>query len=158
MRKPWIQHWMEEAVHVAQMSTCAAGRKVGAVFVKDQRVISTGFNGVPVNYPHPLVCIRKEENIPSGEGLHKCACAHAETNGIANAARSGVCLLGSTLYSTTEPCVMCMGSLANVGITEVVYKQSYHHKLSVDIARYAGINVVRYVEVNGVGMLDLDTC
>lgn len=155
MRKPWVQHWMEEAEHVAQMSTCAAGRKVGAVFVKDNRQLSSGFNGVPVGYPHPLVCIRKQENVPSGEGLHKCPCAHAEANGIANAARAGVSLLGSTLYTTTEPCVMCMGALANVGITDIVYKEPYHHRLSTDIALHAGIVVDRYITVNKVGMVDL---
>jgi len=148
---------MEEAEHAAQMSTCAAGRKVGAVFVKDKRILSTGVNGVPAGYPHPLVCVRKQENVPSGEGLHKCACQHAEANGIANAARAGVSLLGSTIYTTTEPCVMCMGALANVGIIEVIYKEPYHHRLSVDIALHAGIIVGKYMLVNKVGMLDLTT-
>lgn len=156
MRKPWIQHWMEEAEHASEMSTCAAGRRVGAVFVKNNRVLSTGFNGVPVNYPHPLVCIRKQEGIPSGQGLDKCACAHAEANGIANAARSGTSLEGSSLYVTTEPCVMCMGALANVGVKEIYYRDAYHHKLSKDIAGYASITMHKYIEVNGVGMLDLE--
>lgn len=155
MRKPWIQHWMEAAEHAAEMCTCAAGRKVGAVFVGDKRLLSTGFNGVPINFPHPLICVRKEEGIPSGEGLDKCPCAHAEANGIANAARAGISLLGSTLYATTEPCNMCMGALANVGVVEVIYKTPYHHEMSVEIAQYANIKVYRYAEVNGVGTLNL---
>lgn len=154
-RKPWVQHWMEEAEHAGDMCTCAAGRKVGAAFVKDNRLLTTGFNGVPAGYPHPLVCLRKEANVPSGEGLHICGCAHAEANGIANAARSGVSLHGSTLYTTTEPCVMCMGALANVGVVEVIYKEPYNHPMSKDIAEYANIKTFRYSTVNGVGILDL---
>ncbi len=117
-RKSWNQHYMEMAVHVADMCTCAAGRKVGAVFVRDKRVLSTGFNGVPAKFPHPLVCIRKERNISSGQGLELCGCAHAEANGIANAAREGVSLKDSALYCTTEPCALCMGALANGSISK----------------------------------------
>jgi len=123
--------------------------------VRDGRLLTTGFNGVPAKFPHPLICIRKQEGIPSGEGLHKCACAHAEANGIANAARVGVSLYGSTLYCTTEPCVMCMGALANVGVKEVIYANPYHHEMSKDIAAFADIAVHKYIKVNGVGMFDL---
>jgi len=155
MRKSWHQHWFEAAKHAAEMSTCASGRKVGAVFVKDNRVLSTGMNGVPAKMPHPLVCVRKQENIPSGQGLEKCACAHAEANGIANAAREGVSLKGSTVYVTTEPCTLCMGALANVGIESVVYGAKYWHVMADDIARYAGITKHQYIEVDGRGMLEI---
>lgn len=141
MRKSWDQHFMEQAIHESEMCTCAAGRKVGAVFVKDKRVISTGFNGVPSGFPHPLTCERKNLNIPSGEKLEMCGCAHAETNGIANAARIGVSLKGSTLYCTSQPCTLCMGSLANVGIKKVYYGEKYSHNLSLDIAKYSGITL-----------------
>jgi len=144
MRKSWKQHWMEEAAHVAEMSTCASGRCVGAVFVRDNRVLATGFNGVPAGYPHPEVCERREQNVPSGEKLEMCGCAHAEANGIANAARIGVSLQGSTLYCTTEPCAMCMGALANVGIAEVIYASAYPHELSNRIAAFAVITKTEY--------------
>ncbi len=143
-RKSWDDHYMEMAEYVAEMCTCAAGRKVGAVFVRDKRVLTTGFNGVPVGFPHPDVCVRKEQGIPSGQGLDMCGCAHAEANGIANAARVGVSLMDSTLYSTTEPCALCMGALANVGVKEVIYRDEYHHKISSDIAVFAGIRVISY--------------
>jgi len=155
MRNSWFQHWMEAARHAAQMSTCAGGRKVGAVFIRNNRLVSTGFNGVPAKYPHPLVCLRKEAGIPSGEKLEMCGCAHAEANGIANAAREGVSLKDTTVYCTTEPCAMCMGALANVGVTEVVYEAPYHHEMSVSIAQHAGICVHKYIEVAGRGMLEL---
>ena len=157
MRKSWLQHWMEQARHSAEMSTCASGRKVGAVFIRDNRVLSTGVNGVPSKYPHPLVCIRREENIPSGEGLHKCACAHAEANGIANAAREGVSLKGTSVYVTTVPCGPCMGALANVGVKEIFFDQGYpDNKMSDEIAFHANIPVTEYIEVNGKGMLKID--
>ena len=156
MRKAWHQHWMETAQHAAEMSTCASGRKVGAVFVKDQRVVSTGFNGVPVNFPHPLVCVRREENIPSGQDLHKCACAHAEANGIANAARAGTSLLGSVLFCTTQPCAMCMGALANVGVKEVIYAEQYPHEMTERIRAAADIPMTQYVLLNGKGILRVD--
>jgi len=137
---------MEEADHASEMSTCAAGRKVGAVFVRDNRVLTTGFNGVPAGYPHPTECVRKIQGVPSGQGLEMCGCAHAEANGIANAARVGVSLMDSTVYCTTEPCAMCMGALANVGIAEVVYRDPYHHVMSAKIASFAGITVSKIAE------------
>lgn len=89
---------MRSAEHQSEMCTCAAGREVGAVFVRDKRTLVTGFNGVPSGFPHPMVCKRRELGIPSGEKLELCGCAHAEANGIANAAREGVSLKGAQLY------------------------------------------------------------
>jgi len=146
-RNSWNRFYMEMAISVAQMSTCAAGRKVGAVFVRDKRVLTTGFNGVPAGYPHPKECIRKIQGVPSGQGLEMCGCAHAEANGIANAARVGLSLMDSTLYTTTEPCSLCMGALANVGVKEVIYKDEYHHQISTDIAKYANIRVSSFDSV-----------
>ena len=139
MRPSWDQHWMETARLAAQMSTCASGRKVGAVFVRGKRLLATGFNGVPASYPHPEVCARREAGLPSGQGLHLCLCAHAEANGIANAARYGMALEGATVYVTCQPCSSCMGALANVGIERVVYADSYPSERSDEIAQYAGI-------------------
>ncbi len=156
MRKAWLQHHMEAARHAAEMSTCASGRKVGAVFVRSNRILTTGFNGVPAKFPHPLVCIRREEKIPSGEQLHKCACAHAEANGIANAAREGVSLLGSSVYVTNAPCASCMGALANVGVKEIFFEHPYPNTMSDEIAFHASIPVTEYIEVGGKGMLKLD--
>jgi len=138
---------MEAAEHAAEMSTCAAGREVGAVFVRDNRMLVTGFNGVPAKSPHPLVCIRRETNVPSGEKLDMCGCAHAEANGIANAAREGISLKNSTVYCTTEPCVMCSGALANVGISKIIYRDAYNSAMGADISRYAQILRIKYSEL-----------
>jgi dCMP deaminase len=142
-RPSWDQHWLAAAELAAEMSTCAAGRKVGAAFVQDKRLLATGFNGVPSGYPHPKTCPRREAGLPSGQGLDMCVCAHAEANGVANAARYGVSLQGSTVYVTCQPCASCMGALANVGIARVVYSEPYPDDRSQDIANYAGIKLVR---------------
>lgn len=148
---------MEAAEHAAEMSTCAAGRKVGAVFVRDKRVLTTGFNGVPAGFPHPLQCVRKAKEIPSGERLDLCGCAHAEMNGITNAAREGVSLKGSVLYCTTEPCTLCMGALANVGVKEVIYRDSYHHSdMTKLIAERAGIDMLQHKPFVGNGFVRLE--
>jgi len=135
----WHKHWMQSAYHDASMSTCASPRKVGAVFVRDNRELISGFNGVPTKYPHPKACIRKLLGIPSGEKLHLCGCSHAEINGITNAARYGVSLLGSTVYCTSKPCDMCAGALANVGVVEVIYDVDFPSQLVDDIFKHAGI-------------------
>ncbi|MBF0308352.1 MAG: dCMP deaminase family protein [Magnetococcales bacterium] len=145
-RPSWDRHWMDAARLASQMSTCASGRKVGAVFVRDKRLLATGFNGVPSGYPHPSVCIRREKGIPSGQGLDLCVCAHAEINGIANAARYGMSLERATVYVTCQPCASCMGALANVGIEKVVFGGTYPDPRSVEIARYAGIDLLALEE------------
>lgn len=142
MRPDWNQHWMDAARLASQMSTCASGRKVGAVFVRDNRLLATGFNGVPSGYPHPTVCARREAGLPSGQGLDLCVCAHAEANGVANAARHGVSLEGATVHVTCQPCASCMGALANVGIRKVVFGGPYPDERSKSIAEYAGIELV----------------
>jgi dCMP deaminase len=141
-RPSWDRHWMDAAMLAAQMSTCASGRRVGAAFVQGKRLLATGFNGVPSGYPHPLSCPRRDAGLPSGQGLELCVCAHAEANGIANAARYGVQLQGAVVYVTCQPCADCMGALANVGISRVVYGGPYPDERSKSIADYAGIELV----------------
>lgn len=146
MRLEWDQHWMDMAHLTSQMSTCASGRKVGAVFVRDKRLLATGFNGVPSGYPHPVTCIRREMGVPSGQGLDLCVCAHAEANAITNAARYGMSLERATVYVTCQPCAGCMGALANVGVQRVVFGGDYPDPRSVEIARYGGIELARMSE------------
>ena len=144
-RPAWVEHFLAMAREAAKMSTCASGRKVGAVFVRDKRLLTTGFNGVPSGYPHPEKCARREAGVPSGERLDMCICAHAEANGIANAARHGISLAGSTAYVTCQPCAACTGAMACVGVAKVVFEGDYPDERSMEIALFAGIEFVRYV-------------
>lgn len=128
----------------AQMSTCVGGTRVGAVFMRNRRILSTGFNGVPRSFPHPETCARREAGVASGDGLHLCPCAHAEANAIANAANAGVSLAGATCYCTHKPCVSCMGALANVGVTEVLYDKDYPSSCADEIAMHADIRITKH--------------
>jgi len=140
-RPMWCTFFMQMARQVSQMSTCASDRKVGCVFVKDKRVVATSFNGVPLKYPHPKSCVRKEFGLESGHGLNHCVCAHAESNAIANAAYHGVALEGCNVCVTTKPCAGCAGVLVNAGISEVYYEQEYDSPKTEEIFKYAGVKI-----------------
>jgi dCMP deaminase len=117
---------MEIARVVSKRSTCLRN-KVGAVLVRDNRILSTGYNGAPTGMEHCLDigCIRNERNIPSGERHELCRAVHAEQNAIIQAALHGVSTQGSTLYSTHQPCVLCAKMLINAGVKRVVFGQNY---------------------------------
>lgn len=140
-RPTWDQHFITMAHQVAEMSTCASSRKVGAVFVKNRRILASGVNGVPSGYPHPSECLRRRQGVPSGQGLDICLCTHAETNGIANAARHGISLEGSDCFVTCQPCAPCMGLMANTGIKRIVFGGDYPDDRARAVAEYAGITL-----------------
>ena len=130
---------MEMAELARQRSTCLR-RKVGAVIVKDNRVIATGYNGVPKGIRHceETGCLRQQLNvpyykIPCGRGLH------AEQNAIIQAACMGSSIEGGTLYCTTQPCVICTKMIINAGIKRVVIKESYPDELAQEMAKEAGL-------------------
>jgi len=121
-------YYMELCGVIATQSKCLS-RQVGAVAVKEGRILATGYNGPPMKYPHcgredddgKLWCPRKFEGVPSGQGLEDCPAEHAERNVINNAALNGVSLKGSTLYvNELMPCRECAKAIVNSGIAEVV--------------------------------------
>ena len=135
------EYFMEMAHLVAKRSTCLR-RHVGAVLVKDKRVLSTGYNGSPKGTLHCEVkgCIREQMNVPSGTRHELCRGVHAEQNAIIQAAYFGVSVDGSTIYTTTYPCSMCAKILINAGIKEVVYSEGYVDDLSK--ALFAETNIL----------------
>lgn len=145
-RTSWHDFFMEQAFKAAARSTCASGRRVGAVFVRNKAALVTAYNGVPSGYPHPQVCPRIAAGCKSGEGLDMCPCNHAEMNGLAMASREGTVLAGSTLYCTSRPCAGCMGILANIGLAAIVYKDDYPHPVSEKIAEHAKLHVYHITE------------
>ena len=104
-RVSWPQYFMRIAHLVAERSTCLR-RRVGAVAVKDKRILATGYNGAPAGIPHCLEigCLRQQLGIPSGQRHEICRGLHAEQNVIIQAAVHGISLAGSELYCTTRPC------------------------------------------------------
>ncbi len=105
MRPGWDEYFMEIARVVAQRATCLR-RKVGALVVRDCRILSTGYNGAPSGLAHCLDsgCLRDRLSIPSGERHELCRGLHAEQNAIIQAAVHGVTLKGGTIYITHQPC------------------------------------------------------
>jgi len=138
-------YFMSMAELVATRSTCLR-RKVGAVLVKEKRVLSTGYNGAPRGLRHCLEvgCAREQNNVESGTRHELCRGVHAEQNAVIQAAYFGVSIKGAAIYSTAFPCVLCAKILINAGISEVIYKDDYVDDLSKQILDESNVVVRRY--------------
>jgi dCMP deaminase len=150
-RPPWDTYFLDIAHFVSSRSTCLR-RHVGAVLVKEKRILATGYNGSPTGLAHCLDtgCLREAMGIPSGQRHELCRALHAEQNAIIQAAVHGVAIAGATLYATTQPCVICTKMLINAGIRRVVYDAGYPDHLSMDFLRQAGVELVRSPESGDV--------
>lgn len=143
-RPSWEEYFMEITKMVAMRSTCLR-RKVGAILVKDKRILATGYNGAPAGLKHceEVGCKRAESNIPSGKMHELCRGLHAEQNAIIQAAYHGISIKGATLYCTNKPCIICTKMIINAGIKEVLYLEGYNDSMSDDMFQEAGIMVRR---------------
>lgn len=143
-RPTWDEYFLEMAHVVARRSTCLR-RSVGAVLVRDKRILATGYNGAPSNLSHceDVGCLRDEMGIPPGERTELCRGLHAEQNAIIQGALHGVSLQGSVLYCTTQPCVTCAKMLINAGVGRVVYEGDYPDRLALEMLEQAGVELVR---------------
>jgi dCMP deaminase len=119
-------YYLDIAQTVAERSTCLR-KKYGAIIVKDDSIISTGYNGTPRGIRNCFDggCPRCSGNVASGASLEECICVHAEQNAICQAAYYGIRLAGSTIYVTLTPCLTCAKMIINAGIREVVYAGNY---------------------------------
>ncbi len=133
---------MEIAQIVSKRSTCIR-RKVGAIIVKEKRILSTGYNGAPVSLAHctETGCMREKLEIAPGERHELCRGLHAEQNAIIQAAYHGVSIKEAVLYSTHLPCSICMKMLINAGIRSIVYKEGYPDDLSIQLISEAKIEL-----------------
>jgi dCMP deaminase len=125
---------------VAERSTCLR-RKVGAIAVKEKRILATGYNGAPAGLAHCLDigCLRERLKIPSGQRHELCRGLHAEQNIIIQAAVHGVSIAGATIYCTTQPCLICTKMLINCGITAIYFAEGYPDELAQQMLKEAGI-------------------
>ncbi|MEA1961405.1 MAG: cytidine/deoxycytidylate deaminase family protein [Bacillota bacterium] len=142
-RPDWDDYFLDLADLVASRSTCLR-RHVGAVLVKNERIISTGYNGAPRGLKHclELGCLREEMGIPSGQRYELCRGVHAEQNAIINAAYYGVSTEGSVLYCTNQPCLICARMIINAGIQRVVHRGNFEDELAVQFMQEAGIKLL----------------
>ncbi|WP_202707383.1 deoxycytidylate deaminase [Sporosalibacterium faouarense] len=145
MRPSWDEYFMEIVQVVKKRSTCLR-RQVGALIVKDKRILSTGYNGAPTGLKHcsETGCLRDKMNIPSGQRHELCRGLHAEQNAIVHAANSGVSIKDATIYVTDHPCVLCAKMIINGGIRKVVFASGYPDELSSKLLSEAGVELVDF--------------
>jgi dCMP deaminase len=131
-RPSWDDYFMGIALQVARRSTCDRAR-VGAIIVKDRRILTTGYNGSPAGLPH---CDEIGHLMVAG---HCVRTLHAEQNAIIQAALHGVGVAGGTMYVTHQPCLTCAKMIINAGIRRVVYGGHYPDAHAVAFLQDAGV-------------------
>jgi dCMP deaminase len=141
-RTSWDEYFMEIARQVATRATCDR-KHVGALLVRDRIILSTGYNGSIRGMPH---CDEVGHLMENG---HCVATVHAEANAVLQAARTGVRIEGSTLYTTASPCWPCFKLVANAGIVRVVYREFYRDPRIFDVAARLGIELVSLEQAEG---------
>ncbi|KAF9927333.1 Deoxycytidine monophosphate (dCMP) deaminase [Modicella reniformis] len=145
LRPSWDSYFMYLASLAARRSNCMK-RRVGCVLVRDQRVIATGYNGTPKNLRNcnDGGCPRCNQATPCGEGLDRCLCMHAEENALLEAGRERVGL-GSTIYCNTCPCLGCAIKIVQVGVSRVVYSESYGMDVqTTEVFREANVKLLQH--------------
>lgn len=143
-RPSWDEYFLEVACLVSKRSTCLR-RRVGAVLVKDKKILATGYNGAPSGVSHciKIGCLREKLKIPSGQRHELCRGLHAEQNVLLQAALHGVSTKDSQLYITNHPCMICSKMLINAGIREIIISEGYPDEMSEDFLKEAGIRIRR---------------
>ena len=148
----WDARFMEMARLISTWASCyKQERKIGAVIVRDKRILTTGYNGAPAGIRTCMErgeCMRQRLGIASGTRHEMCYAIHAEQNAIIQAAKLGVSIEGSTLYCTHQPCVICAKMIVNAGIERVVYEEGYPDEFSLEIFSEAGVKVERFHKEN----------
>ena len=140
----WDRRFIDLTNLIATWSSCLR-RNVGAVIVKNKRVIATGYNGAPQQIDSCVklgTCVR--QNVESGTKQELCRAVHAEQNAIAQAARLGISIEGATLYCTHKPCVTCTKIIVNSGIKRVVYVNDYPDELADKMLEESPLEVCYY--------------
>lgn len=142
-RISWNEYFLNLAEQVATRSTCLH-RKVGAILTRNNRIISTGYNGSPSGFPHctETGCLRDKNNLVSGVRTEMCMATHAEANCIIQAANMGSSIEGAILYCTLQPCSYCARMIVNSGIVQLVYKGSYPDELAKQILENSFLEIV----------------
>ena len=141
-RPSWDDYFMKITETVAERSTCLR-RHVGAIIVRDKRILATGYNGAPRGLRHceEVGCLREKKDVPSGERHELCRGLHAEQNALLQAASHGMRIEGATLYSTTFPCSLCAKMLINGGIVHIVAAEDYPDAMAKEMLAEAGVQV-----------------
>jgi dCMP deaminase len=147
MKQKFIDMYMSIAETVSKLSH-ARRLKVGAIIVKDDRIISIGYNGMPAGWDNDC-----EEQIYEDDGFHitlktKPEVLHAETNAIAKLARSNESGLNATLFITHSPCLDCAKLIYQSGISSVFYRDAYRSEAGIQFLKDSKVKVVKGGQMN----------
>ncbi len=146
----WDKRFIDLADTIGSWSSCyKENRHVGAVMVKNKRVLTTGYNGAPSGIKSCVErgeCLRQKLGIASGTRAEICYAIHAEQNAIIQAAKLGISLEGATLYCTHFPCTICAKMIINSGVKRIVYRNSYPDDFSKQLLDQTDIVIERYEE------------
>lgn len=144
----WDARFMELADTISGWASCyKPDRKIGAVIVKNKRIVTTGYNGAPAGIKTCVErgeCLRQKLGIASGTRAELCYAVHAEQNAIIQAARLGSSIDGATLYCTHQPCVLCAKMIVNAGIRRVVYREGYPDDFALEMLSEGGVALERF--------------
>ncbi len=142
-RPSWHEYFMGITRLVAQRATCIR-RRVGAILVKDKRILCSGYNGAPTGIAHcrETGCLREQLKVPSGEKHELCRGVHAEQNAIIQAACHGIPVNGAVLYCTNLPCAICAKMIINAGIKSVYYQDGYDDPMTTRMFDDAGVELI----------------
>lgn len=144
MNKKYYINYIKD---LALTANCIKG-KVGAIIVKNDKIIAEGVNSVP-NGIKPCTketCLRYKLKLKSGENQELCFVVHAEQNALLNALNNHIDVKGSTLYVTKQPCIICAKMLINAGIKKIYYLEPYPDIYSEEILKEAGITIAQIKE------------
>lgn len=149
-RPSWQEYFMQMALLAAKRSTCLR-RQVGAVLVKDNQILSTGYNGSPKGISHceQVGCLRQKNSVPSGQMHELCRGVHAEQNAIIQAGLNGSSTRDATIYCTHQPCSICARLIINAEIKTVYISQIYPDTLAEQLFAEAGVEVIHYDMLTG---------
>ncbi|NNM98168.1 MAG: dCMP deaminase [Candidatus Eremiobacteraeota bacterium] len=137
MRPSWDDYFMEIARTVASRATCPRAR-VGCIAVRDQRILTTGYNGAPRGIAHcsEVGCTMVDN--------HCVRATHAEANAVVQGALHGVRLAGATVYCTHQPCIGCSKLLVSAGVDRIVYEERYEDAFAVELLAEAGVALMQW--------------
>ena len=138
MKPKFIEAYMDVAERFAQLSS-AQRLQVGAIVVKDDRIISIGYNGMPSGWDN---CC-EEDNKTKPEVIH------AESNAISKLARGNESGLGATMFVTHQPCIDCAKLIYQSGIATVYYKNAYRSTQGLDFLNKSGVEVIHHHKLEG---------
>lgn len=140
MKKKWIEAFMDTAERFAQLSS-AKRLKVGSVVVKDNRIISIGYNGMPAGWTNECEEILEVHEDGGVVTKTKSEVIHAEANSIIKLARDGESGNGASLFCTHAPCIDCAKLIYGAGITKVYYRNSYRDEIGIDFLKKCEIDI-----------------